>query len=111
MEWLSSRGKNTQHENLRSANSPENLLRENSKNFKLNQAEIREASIEPIKYVARSGKAGRLVFTIRHGEKIKLEFDSTDEMNRAICLLTETLQPALTINGTSETKTAKVKTV
>ncbi len=78
--------------------NPEDLLRDNEKNFKLHLAEIRDAVIEPSSFLATSGKAGRLILTVRHGEKIKFEFENTEGMANAIRLLTPLLNATLRIN-------------
>jgi hypothetical protein len=77
---------------------PEVLLRESENNFKLNLAEIREAAIEAPAFFQTSGKAGRLNFLVRHGEKIKCEFDDATEMNNAIHLLAPLLNSTLKVN-------------
>ncbi|MGA9777039.1 MAG: hypothetical protein ACLPRE_11500 [Limisphaerales bacterium] len=66
---------------------PEELLRESASNFKLNLAEIRDAAIEEPARFANVGKTGRLNLLVRHGERIKCEFENTAEMNKAIHLL------------------------
>ena len=78
--------------------NPEELLRESENNFKLNLAEIREAAIEAPAFFQTSGKAGRLNFSVRHGEKIKCEFDNDTEMNNAIHLLAPLLNSTLKVN-------------
>jgi hypothetical protein len=78
--------------------NPEDLLRESENNFKLHLSEIRDASIEPPAFVSTSGKAGRLNFSVRHGEKIKCEFDDDTEMNTAIHLLTPLLNSTLKVS-------------
>jgi hypothetical protein len=77
---------------------PEELLRESENNFKLNLAEIRDAAIEAPAFFQTSGKAGRLNFSVRHGEKIKCEFDNDTEMNNAIRLLAPLLSSTLKVN-------------
>ncbi|MGA2280830.1 MAG: hypothetical protein ABSG80_11075 [Verrucomicrobiota bacterium] len=77
---------------------PEELLRESENNFKLNLAEIRDAAIEAPAFFQTSGKAGRLNFSVRHGEKIKCEFDNDTEMNEAIHLLTPLLNSTLKVS-------------
>lgn len=77
---------------------PEDLLRENDHNFKLHLAEIRDAAIEPASFLATTGKAGRLLLTVRHGEKITFEFADASEMAKVICLLPPLLNSALRIN-------------
>jgi hypothetical protein len=77
---------------------PEELLRESENNFKLHLAEIRDAAIEAPAFFQTSGKAGRLNFSVRHGEKIKCEFDNATEMNNAIRLLTPLLNSTLKVN-------------
>jgi len=78
--------------------SSEELLRENENNFKLNLAEIREAAIEAPAFFQKRGKAGRLNFSVRHGEKIKCEFDNAAEINKAIHLLAPLLSSTLKVN-------------
>jgi len=77
---------------------PEELLRESENNFKLNLAEIREAAIEAPGFFQTSGKAGRLNFSVRHGEKFKCEFDNATEINNAIHLLAPLLNSTLKVN-------------
>jgi hypothetical protein len=77
---------------------PEELLRESENNFKLHLAEIRDAAIEAPAFFQTSGKAGRLNFSVRHGEKIKCEFDNATEMNNAIHLLAPLLNSTLKVN-------------
>jgi hypothetical protein len=77
---------------------PEELLRESENNFKLHLAEIRDAVIEAPAFFQTSGKAGRLNFSVRHGEKIKCEFDNATEMNNAIHLLAPLLNSTLKVN-------------
>jgi hypothetical protein len=79
--------------------NPEELLRESENNFKLNLAEIRDAAIEAPAFFQKSGKAGRLNFSVRHGEKIKCEFDDDAEMNKAIHLLAPLLNSTLKVNA------------
>ena len=78
--------------------NPEELLRETENNFKLNASEIRDAAIEPPALFVTAGKAGRLNLTVRHGEKIKLEFDNDGEMNTATRLLAQLLNSTLRVN-------------
>jgi hypothetical protein len=77
---------------------PEELLRESDNNFKLNLAEIRDAAIEAPAFFQTSGKAGRLNFSVRHGEKIKCEFDNATEMTKAIHLLAPLLNSTLKVS-------------
>jgi hypothetical protein len=67
--------------------NPEDLLRESEKSFKLHVSEIRDAAIEPPALLATRGKAGRLILMVRHGEKIKFEFENAVEMSSAMRLL------------------------
>ncbi len=78
--------------------NPEELLREGENNFKLNLAEIRDATIEAPAMFQTSGKAGRLNLLVRHGEKIKCEFDDVAEMAKAIHLLAPLLNSTLKVN-------------
>lgn len=77
---------------------PEELLRESASNFKLNLAEIRDAAMEAPARLAAVGKAGRLILVVRHGEKIKCEFENAAEMNKAIHLLAPLLGSTLRVN-------------
>jgi hypothetical protein len=78
--------------------NPEDRLRESEKKFKLHSSEIRDAAIEPPAFFATSGKAGRLILMVRHGEKIKFEFENFTEMNKAIHLLAPLLNSTLKVN-------------
>jgi hypothetical protein len=90
---------------------PEELLHEGDNNFKLNLAEIREAAIEAPALFQTSGKAGRMNFVVRHGEKIKCEFDSAADMATAIRLLgpllSSTLKVGVEWNGEKQRFEAK----
>jgi hypothetical protein len=78
--------------------NPEDLLRESEKNFKLHLAEIRDAAIEPPSIIATSGKAGRLILLVRHGEKFRFEFKDAADLNQAIHLLMPLMGSTLRIN-------------
>jgi hypothetical protein len=80
------------------AADPEELLRESESNFKLNLAEIRDATIEAPRLFATVGKAGRLNLSVRHGERIKCEFENVAEMNKAMRLLVPRLNSNLRVN-------------
>ena len=80
------------------AADPEELLRESESNFKLNLAEIRDATIEAPRLFATVGKAGRLNLSVRHGERIKCEFENAAEMNKAMRLLVPLLNSNLQVN-------------
>lgn len=80
------------------AGKPEELLRDNEKNFKLYLAEIRDAAIEAPSFLAAGGKAGRLNFLVRHGDKIKCEVEATEDLSAAICLLVPLLGSTLKVN-------------
>jgi hypothetical protein len=96
--WLFTKKQtNARFQNL-DQQDPEDLLRENESSFKLHLAEIRDAAIEPTTFLATSGKAGRLILTVRHGEKIKFEFEKAGEMANAIRLLTPLLNSTIRIN-------------
>src|SRR5579859_402808 len=77
------------------AEDPEELLRESTSNFKLNLAEIRDAAMEAPARLATAGKTGRLNLVVRHGERIKCEFENAAEMNKAIQLLVPLLNSTL----------------
>jgi len=97
--WLfTKRTKKAKFQRLKE-DDPEVLLREGENNFKLNQAEIRDAAIEAPAVFQTSGRAGRLNFLVRHGEKIKCEFDTATEMNKAIQLLVSLLNSTLKVNA------------
>lgn len=96
--WLFDRGKAKKRREKVYEGDPEELLRESSANFKLNLAEIREAAIEPPSLFAASGRAGRLNLLVRHGEKIKCEFQTGEEVGKAIHLLAPLLNATLRIN-------------
>ena len=80
------------------AADPEELLRESESNFKLNLAEIRDAAFEPRGLFATAGKAGRLNLSVRHGERVKCEFENITEMNKAMRLLVPRLNANLQVN-------------
>jgi hypothetical protein len=96
--WLFRKGKTKAKLQRLEEGNPEELLRESENNFKLNLAEIRDAAIEAPAFFQTSGKAGRLNFSVRHGEKIKCEFDNATEMNNAIRLLAPLLSSTLKVN-------------
>ena len=64
----------------------------------IKRAEIRDTAIDAPALFQTSGKAGRLNFSVRHGEKIKCEFDNTTEMTEAIHLLALLLNSTLKVN-------------
>jgi hypothetical protein len=96
--WLFTKKKAKERLQKIEEQNPEDLLRESGKNFKLHLAEIRDAAIEPPAFFAASGKAGRLILLVRHGEKFKFEFKNASEVNNAIHLLTPLLGSTLRIN-------------
>ena len=96
--WLFNKRKTKARLQRLEEDNPEELLRESESNFKLNQAEIRDAAIEAPAFFQTSGKAGRLNLSVRHGEKIKCEFDSVTDMNEAIHLLAPLLSSTLKVN-------------
>ena len=96
--WLFGKRKTRAKLQRLEAGNPEELLRESENNFKLNLAEIRDAAIEAPALFQTSGRAGRLNFSVRHGEKIKCEFDNATEMNGAIHLLAPLLNSTLKVN-------------
>jgi hypothetical protein len=96
--WLfTSKKKRGRRQEIKQQN-PEDLFREGGGNFKLYQAEIRDAALEPASFLATRGKAGRLNLLVRHGEKIEFEFENADEMNDAIHLLAPRLNSTFRIN-------------
>jgi hypothetical protein len=96
--WLFGKGKTKAKLQRLETGDPEELLREGDHNFKLNLAEIRDAAIEAPAMFQTSGKAGRLNFLVRHGEKIKCEFDSAADMATAIRLLSPLLSSTLKVD-------------
>jgi hypothetical protein len=96
--WLLTMGKTHTKRQRLEAGNPEELLRESESNFRLNLAEIRGADIEAPNLFATVGKAGRLNLSVRHGERIKCEFENTAEMNNAIRLLVPLLDSNLQMN-------------
>jgi hypothetical protein len=79
---------------------PEDLFRESEKNFRLHLAEIRDVTIEAPAFYSTNRQAARLDLLVRHGEKIKCEFESTVEVSTAISLLAPLLNGTLRINVT-----------
>lgn len=98
--WFLSLGKTQAKRQRLEAGNPEELLRESESNFRLNLAEIRDAAFEAPDLFAAVGKAGRLNLLVRHGERIKCEFENTTEMNKAIHLLVPLLDSNLQVNVT-----------
>ena len=96
--WLFTKKKAKERLQRIKQGNPEDLLRENGKNFKLYLAEIRDASIEPPSFISTSGKAGRLILLVRHGEKFKFEFKDPTNVNNAIQLLAPLMGSTLRIN-------------
>lgn len=96
--WLFTKNKAKSRLETVQQQKPEDLLREKEGDFKLYLAEIREAAIEPAAWLANSGKAGRLILTVRHGEKIKFEFADAGEIAGAIRLLAPLLNSTLKNN-------------
>ena len=78
---------------------PEDLIRDNEKNFRLHLSEIRDATVEPASLLWLSSKqAGRLNLSIRQDEKMKLDFESPNELRAALQLLTPLLPSILRVN-------------
>jgi hypothetical protein len=96
--WLFTNRKAKAKRERLAAGNPEELRRESEANFTLNLAEIRAAAVEMPSRLANVGKAGRLNLSVRHGEKIKCEFETTAEMNKAIHLLVPLLSSTLQVN-------------
>lgn len=97
--WLLDRGKTKKRRQKVYEGDPEELLRESNANFKLNLAEIREAAIEPPSFFMTSGRAARFNLLVRHGEKIKCEFETGEEVSNAIHLLEPLLNATLRIDS------------
>jgi len=97
--WLFTKRKNETKLQRLAEGDPAELFRESENNFKLNLAEIRDAAIEAPAFFQTSGKAGRLNFSVRHGEKIKCEFDHATEIQAAIHLLAPLLNSTLKVNA------------
>ncbi|HXE42067.1 MAG TPA: hypothetical protein VN516_03495 [Candidatus Baltobacteraceae bacterium] len=96
--WLFKKGKARTNLKLLDEGNPEDLLRDSEKNFKLYQAEIRDAAFEPPKFFSVGGRIGRLNLLVRHGEKFRFEFETVAEMKKAIQLLAPLLNSTLKIN-------------
>lgn len=96
--WLFARRKAKLNLQRFEEGDPEELLRENDRNFKLHLSEIRDAAIEPPASIAISGRTGRLNLKVRHGEQIKCEFDDAAEMTKAIHWLGVLLNSTLRVN-------------
>ncbi len=96
--WLFKRGKNKTRKQKIEQSSPEDLLLEGGKSFKLYAAEIRDVSIEPPALIARYGKGGRLILIVRHGEKIKFEFVTEIDTRKAMEFLPPILSSTLRVN-------------
>lgn len=96
--WLFNKNKTKAKLQRLEAGDPEELLRESENSFKLNLAEIRDAAIDAPALFQTSGRAGRLIFLVRHGEKIKCEFDDATQMSTAIRLLAPLLSSTLKVN-------------
>ena len=105
--WLFNKRKAKAKRQRLEEGDPGELLRESENNFKLNLAEIREAAIEAPALFQNSGKAGRLNLVVRHGEKIKCEFDNAAEINKAIRLLAPLLSSTLKVNVEWDEKTRR----
>lgn len=96
--WLFAKKKARERRRQLDQKNPEDLLFESKANFRLHHTEIREAAIEPPSLFAAGGKAGRLILIVRHGERIKGEFATGGEVNKAIHLLAPLLHATLRIN-------------
>lgn len=96
--WLFDKSKATTRREHLKETSPDELLRESDGNFRLHVAEIRDASVEPPSFITKSGKAGRLNFVVRHGEKFRFEFAETSEIRNAIRLLAPMLNSTLKVS-------------
>ena len=96
--WLFTRKKTRDWVQKLDQEKPEELLRESEKNFRLHLSEIRDAAIEPPATFATSGKAGRLILTVRHGEVFRFEFETGGEMSSAMRLLAPLIHSTLRIN-------------
>lgn len=105
--WLLGKERNKIKKQRLESGDPEQLLRESEANFKLNLAEIRHAAMEGPKLFMEHGKAGRMNLTVRHGEKIKCEFEEIAQMRRALDLLVPLLNATLTVNVEWNAKTGK----
>jgi hypothetical protein len=97
--WLFSRRKAHEFNRRLEGADPEDLIRENEKNFRLHLSEIRDAIVEPASLFGLSSKqAGRLDLFIRQGERMKLDFESPNELRTALQLLTPLLPSTLRVN-------------
>ena len=96
--WLFSRRRAKDYLARLQTDDPENLLRDNDKNFRLHLGEIREAQLEPPPRIMLTGKAiGAATLLIRHNEMLKLAFPTRADMDAAWQLLAPALQSALRV--------------
>ncbi|MGO8837173.1 MAG: hypothetical protein ACLQAH_17795 [Limisphaerales bacterium] len=98
--WLFSRHKARNWNQRLAEADPEDLIREDEKNFRLHLSEIREATLGPPSSWRLNGKsAGCLNLLIRQGEKMKLELSSPADLETARQLLEPRLPSILQVNG------------
>jgi hypothetical protein len=97
--WLFTRHKARDLNRRLAKADPEDLMRENEKNFRLHLSEIREATLGPPSFWRLSGKsAGCLTLLVRQGEKMKLELSSPADVESARQLLAPRLLSILQVN-------------
>ena len=96
--WLFSKRKAKDSQERLQSDTPENLLRDSEKNFRLHLAEIRQAVLEPPPTFTSSVKeTGRATLSIRHGEFLKLAFATREDLDAAWQLLAPALASALRV--------------
>lgn len=96
--WLFSKHKAKNFQERLQSDTPENLLRDSEKNFRLHVAEIRQAVIEPPPTLITSGKEiGRATLNIRQNEMLKLVFATREDLDTAWQLLASALASALRV--------------
>lgn len=85
---------------------PYELLQSSKRNFKLHVTEVRHGTVHPYTFWALpstfwsqgQGKAGRIDFAVRLGERLSVEFEAHDELATALHLLKPLLSTNLQIN-------------
>jgi hypothetical protein len=97
--WLFGRHRTRDWKRRVAEADPEDLIRENEKNFRLHLSEIREATLEPPSFWQLHGKqVGQLHLLIRQNETMRLELGSPDDLETARQLLTPLLHSTFRVN-------------
>ncbi len=77
---------------------PELLVHQLEGSFKLYAGEIRQAAIEPPRTsFGGSGRVGRWVFSVHDGRKMQFDFNSAEQLQAALALITPLLGSTLEI--------------